>query len=285
MAESNKNQKREEVYEKIEVEIVPSTNVKNVADLKKRIEAEKIDSKTNIGNEKNETDNKRPKKKWKKQDFINSGQMPPANKLVPAIILLVMLVGTYVGFNSLVVDETEFKDDETSKTGWDQKIAELGKKYAKQQDQLLNLQNEIIKHSNKIGENKSKIGKNIQKINETETKLKNVHEEMKDMEKKSKDERLELYEKQDKLRKDLDKLEDEQKKMKETDEQLKNDVKELDNKYREAERKMDLMAGDIEKGNEERQKMKEDFQRLLTKLREQGIKVPDYGSDEEKNQP
>ncbi|MCD4657036.1 MAG: hypothetical protein K8S87_05785 [Planctomycetes bacterium] len=298
MAENNKKQKSG-VLKKIEVEIVPSTNVKSVEEVKKRmIEETQQTSSDSVADESSKngknikSGKKRPKKKWKKQDFIQSGQMPPANKLIPAIILLVMLVATYVSFNSLVFVNKEDDDFHKSKmqTGWKIKIAELEEKYSKQQSQLRNLQLDIKKHSSLIAEHKTQIGQNNENIKNTKAELSKVDEDLKNLDKKTEAEQLKLLKKHRKLQEELKKLEDEQNKMKETDEQLKKDVKELDNRYREAEKRMDSMAGDVEKGNKERQKMREDFMRLLDDLRKQGIEVPDYGDDpngdgEEKNQP
>ena len=287
MVESKNNKKKEEVYEKIEVEIVPSTNVKNVAELKNRIESEKKDSKTDKNSGKNEFDKKHPKKKWKKQDFINSGQMPPANRLIPAIVLIVMLVGTYIGLNSLVFNTEQ--DYEINKsmisTGWQDRMKKIEAKYAEQQNQLKNLQDDIKKHSALITENKTQMGKNSDKIKKTNAELNKVDEDLKDFKNKTGDEIKELLSKKQKIEDDLKKLEDEQKKMKDTDEQLKNDVKKLDQMYRDMDNRLDDMAGAIGEGIKERQQMKDDFKRLLDELRKQGIEVPDYGKDEEKNQP
>jgi len=277
---------------KIKVELIDSTDVKKVDDIKQKQKAtEKINDN---GAETPENNSSQPDKKIKKKkaDYLREGQMPPANRLLPAITILILLVAMYTGFNTLFVPgDADFMEDRTSTTGWQSHVAELKKENERQQAQLNQLKGQIKVHDGIIAEQGKKINEQTGKIKKNKQELDKVTKELDDFENKTGEELKNLLKKKNELSDRQEKLENEMSEMKKTDKLLRDDVEQLKNQTKQFEELFEKFSGDMKRSAEERQAMRKQIEELQNKydklsdlLRKQGLIVPE-DEPEERNQP
>ena len=257
-------------------------------------DAVKKDSKISNAGKDSETkteNSDKPKKKWKKADYLANNEMPPPNRLIPAAILILLLVGVYTGFNALLFpSDADFSEDTTTKTGWQVHIDKLTKENQKQQEELNELNRKIKIHGTIIAEQGKKIKDQEGKITKNKQDLDDVTQALKDHKYKSDEERNKLNEKYFNLDQEQKKLKSEMQKMKEVDEQLKNSVNDLRNRTNSLEERFDKLSGDMLRGEKERKEMKQDIQGLKERfdylqeyLKKHGIEVPEFEEPDKNN--